>query len=1147
MKFIYLRLFYVCLALLCSQQISRAQVQCMLMEPPGGNTSTPLSSWCVYESGGEVSAAAGCKFFVRIYMHVVKDPVTQLPVYDQADVYGVVNRLQADFNPHGIYFVWDSILRPLDAQYYDNPSSLVMNTSNADGIDIYLLNEHTTPNPRGGGISCYKGDPYTALLVYGNFPFFTPYTSLSLSPMVSHEMGHVLGLLHTDNCAAVNEHPEGQPGDGDYVSDTPPDENYNFDVDPATCTAAGTGDPTNIMANTHPGCMLHFTVGQGARMRYFLATENTLQNVIVKPSSSLVSSAVTWNSPVHLMEDLRIASGAALTITSEVFIAEGVKIIVDPGARLMINGGHLTNQCKGRWKGIEVRGNNSLSQNLVEGMYLQGYVQVTNHALIEQMEKGIYTETEGSADGYGGIIQAQNSTFRNNRVAVDLKNYILYVNGAPQANKSFFKDCIFENTAAYGDVDDFDCFISLHQVYTVSVTSCRFANNGYIPVTDTDRIGIGIRAVDAKFNATARCTSSPLPGEACSAADMVPSVFENLNAGVAVYRVSENFDYRVDQCQFRRCNTAVYNNAVNNALITRNTIFIGENASTGIVKAGIVLYTGTNYKVEENHIISLGESVFHETGIVVYNTGTQTNRIYKNTFEGLDVANTAVLVNKNPALESVGLSYECNVHLSSVKHDIYVAGDENMTIEGIGCNQGFSSKAAGNVFSHSGHNAESDVKNDADQQFQYYYSGSTVSPYYPAYVTSGMVKQNSGTENACPTGFYGASLGTGNAFSMQMTITEKEEQVELFAIASSLLSATLKSYDSLVDNGNTSGLIFTVNTTPIASIVVSQLLSISPFVSERIILAMADRPDRYSNNDLYTVLYANPELNRNSALLNFLATKPGPMMKTQIDNLRARALVSSVRSTYLDAISQYAIQRDRAAQRMLFHLLSDTSAFDRTTWRNWLKKMDNLEAVIQLADDYCATGQTDSAEIVKTDWQARYVQNPGMEDQGIVLDDLYDFLSNDGLDTIPLNQLDSTRLSTVKGLAVAGHGIGSVRARGILALYGEFYMPPIPIPGGAAAKTVVSGIPEKTEGEYVHLYPNPARADVTVEWDVEPDTGKLLFEVWDAMGKFIMNAEWQGETGAQKLDISSLAAGVYYWSITKAGEAWEHGKLMIIR
>lgn len=1144
MKFIYLRLLYGFLALLCSYQISRSQVQCMLMEPPGGNIDPPLSSWCIYEDAGEVYAAAGCKFFVRIYMHVVKDPVTQLPVYDQADIQGVVDRLQTDFNPHGIYFVWDNILRPLDAQHYDNPSSLVMNTSSANGIDIYLLNEHTMPYAKGGGIACYKGNPYTALLVYGNFPYFYPNTSLALSPMVSHEMGHVLGLLHTDNCATTNDHPEGQPGDGDYVSDTPPDENYSFDVDPVTCaTAVGAGDPTNIMANTHPNCMIHFTVGQGARMRYFLATENTLQGVIVKPASSLVSSAVTWNTPVHLAEDLRITSGATLTITSEVFIAEGVKIIVDAGARLVINGGRLTSQCMGRWKGIEVRGDNKSSQNMVEGGYLQGYVQIINNALIEQMEKGIYTENSLTADGYGGIVQAQNSVFRNNRIAVDLKNYIRYVGDVPQANKSFFKDCIFENTSLYGDLHNFDCFINLHHVYAVSITSCRFANNGY----EADHIGTGIRAVDAKFSVTARCASSPSPGEACSSVNVIPSVFENLNAGVAAYRVSENFDYRVDQCHFRRCNTAVYNNAVNNALITRNSIFIGANASTSSVKTGIMLYTGTNFKVEENMIISLGESVYHETGIVVYNTGTQTNRIYKNTFEGLDVANTAVLVNKNPAMGSAGLSYECNVHLSSVKHDIYVAGDESMTIEGIGCNQGSSSKAAGNVFSHSGNNAESDVKNDADLQFQYYYSGSTTSSYYPAYVTSGMVKQTSGTENSCPTSFYGASLGTGSAFSMQMNSAEKAEQNNLFSSASSSLATVLYSYDSLVDRGNTSGLVFTVNTALTSSAVVTDLLTISPFVSERVIRAMADRPVLYTNADIYTVLYANPELNRNEALLDFLATKPGPMTLTQINNLRSRALVSSVRSTYLDAISQYVIQRDRSAQRMLFHFLSDTSGFDRTTWRNWLRKMDNLEAAVQLTDDYCVTGQMDSAEIVKTGWQARYAQNPGMEDQGIVLDDLYDFLSNDGLDTIPLNQLDSVRLSTVRGLAVAGHGIGSVRARGILALYGEFYMPPIPIPGGGAAKIAVPGIPEEKETEYIHLYPNPARADVMAEWNVTPETGPLLFEIWDAMGKFIMNAEWQGETGNQKLDISSLAPGVYYWSVTKSGEAWEHGKLMIIR
>lgn len=261
----------------------------------------PVTSWCVIEEEGMVYATSGCKFFVRLYTHVVENDTTYQMVYNSSTVKAIVDSLQADYNQHGIYFIWDSTLYSLDYMYYDNPTVSVFGIDgHSDGIDLYIFNEHLSPNPAGGGAANYKGINGAYALVAGNYPFAPPYAPIPTSKVVSHEIGHIFGLLHTDNCNVVSPPPAQNPEDstncatnGDYVCDTPPDMNYDFDVDSNCTSPISTGDMTNIMANTPPQCMTHFTDGQGGRMRYHLATLANLWNALVKPSSYYISSNTT--------------------------------------------------------------------------------------------------------------------------------------------------------------------------------------------------------------------------------------------------------------------------------------------------------------------------------------------------------------------------------------------------------------------------------------------------------------------------------------------------------------------------------------------------------------------------------------------------------------------------------------------------------------------------------------------------------------------------------------------------------------------------------------------------------------------------------------------------------------------------------------
>jgi len=139
--------------------------------------------------------------------------------------------------------------------------------------------------------------------------------------ILSHEVGHVLGLFHTyhgtfgNGTASICENDDGfgNPShnvecvgqanalnSGDYVFDTLADSGLNndilADIDDCIITAAdtfdhcGSGllyanpDPTNIMKPTNSpisiDCFNHFTNGQKNRMKFFISSQSHLQSLL---------------------------------------------------------------------------------------------------------------------------------------------------------------------------------------------------------------------------------------------------------------------------------------------------------------------------------------------------------------------------------------------------------------------------------------------------------------------------------------------------------------------------------------------------------------------------------------------------------------------------------------------------------------------------------------------------------------------------------------------------------------------------------------------------------------------------------------------------------------------------------------------------
>lgn len=418
------------------------------------------------------------------------------------DVFTSYNILVNDFSPYQINFNWDGCIKYIndDDLYYEDgreidllwlpnyttASNGTVQVSYEDGISVFLFpDDHTLQGTSGGGFAIG-----TRMLVSGTLEGIQS----ALSSVLSHEMGHIFGLLHTHyGCEANNwdltTDPESWSLYGDMISDTPPDPGIFFNVD-ENCQWTGEYEmgceipepitnynpsTDNYMAYVPPTCMTNFTNGQKLRMYSFitilpaLISRNSglnpqpMNQCACEPEDIIINEDRTITSDLYLTGDLKILAGANLIIQNcSVFFNSGKGIKLYENAKLTIDGGHIT-ACEGElWAGIQVAGGNTdydvkiMNQSIIEN---------TSAAAVSMFAPYNYPQITQ----YGnGILHAENSTFINTRrmaefMAWTQSNNSSYINNCTQiggkwgvtnwnCNDIKIDNCTFTDITHYGIV-----------------------------------------------------------------------------------------------------------------------------------------------------------------------------------------------------------------------------------------------------------------------------------------------------------------------------------------------------------------------------------------------------------------------------------------------------------------------------------------------------------------------------------------------------------------------------------------------------------------------------------------------------------------------------------------------------------------------
>lgn len=133
-------------------------------------------------------------------------------------------------------------------------------------------------------------------------------------------------------------------------------------------------------------------------------------------------------------EDIIIPSGTTVTIdgASTLRMAPDRRIIVERGAKLIVDGGTITSGCNNnkKWKGIYVLGNKNLPQPTDPAAPLtaneSGVLWVKTGGTIENARNAVYTKHPDQpwvSDYWGGLVVAEVAFFVNNRRAVEFMQY----------------------------------------------------------------------------------------------------------------------------------------------------------------------------------------------------------------------------------------------------------------------------------------------------------------------------------------------------------------------------------------------------------------------------------------------------------------------------------------------------------------------------------------------------------------------------------------------------------------------------------------------------------------------------------------------------------------------------------------------------
>lgn len=886
----------------------------------------------------------------------------------------------------------------------------------------------------------------------------------------------------------------------------------------------------------------------------------------------IINTNETWNASRDTYQDVLVKTGATLTIQGtrnadnsnsvEIRIPKDKRIIVEAGAKLIIDGATLTNHCD-MWQGIEVYGQKNEDQDDIN----QGRLILKNGAIIENARKGIST-AKSKTNGFeslstGGIIECENSLFINNLVDIEVLPYhrIASKPSEEKINKSYISRCTFETNNKYLFAEENPIHIYLWEVNGVKIVGSYFVDN-----RDNASGSIGIKSINAGFYVNEYCSGISLPVASAFTCAGIRNVFEKLAYGIQAYGLSNpKYSVNISNTSFNSCSRSVYLNGINNASIFLSNFNITRNSASPLTsinakRYGIYLDMCKSYKVENNSLmgdvdIESGNpenlSGSNSFGMVLRNMHGENVEVKSNVFNKLSVGIEAIGRNRGQSFDK-GLQIRCN-NFENTQYDIVVVNDPEVPVAsnvcGIAKSQGYPipnepNRLAGNLFANaSPYLIKNFVNNGAVVEYYHHStnSNSRVSPIRINNKAKIILRDQQisySNTSSCPSSFTSALT----ASQLRTFVITQQENLE----------ENRSALAAMIDGGDTEQFLLSLDLSDANTMYTNYflLMNVAPYLSREVIFKVLEDGLPFTNAMIRNVLVACPQSAKDDEVQRRLDERSNALPKYMREQI----------NTGLIEVSDLEIEEREIGT----YLSGISSSINENMWRATQDTLNHTNYVIEIfneSDDYIHKLQlVEWLEADQRESEAENliheIENHLQAEEEIQSVSIYRDLRNFKNEYLVGNVEAKKAIKEHSNFLINYLQFADVnvsQAMALLALTNDLeYREPLIIPSADLNRITK---PKITQTELkldpsessLELSPNPATEWFVAKYKILEKSSNLMMIISDNSGKELLKQELKHPIDEIIVNCSSYPSGTYVVSIKGRGLKAMSQKIIITR
>lgn len=884
---------------------------------------------------------------------------------------------------------------------------------------------------------------------------------------------------------------------------------------------------SELKINYCRGKLLASTFGRGI---YETDIDFDSQNI-----TQTISTDITTNQNINFKGNMKITNGATVTINNATIeMAVGSSIHIDKGATLILDNTTITRACETFWDGIFVYGTandyggTTQSQPANQSIGEAGRLILRN-STVEYAKNGVRLRNPYNWAEVGGVVQATNTFFKNNKRAVEFIAYENHdpITGAVVDNLSYFEECEF----IYDDmsVDAGQSFVTLWKVRGIEFKGCKFEDK----VSSSPRT-LGVSALNAGIRF--KNINNPFTGTT------VVNTFKNLKSAVVITAESPNMRrISVSEAEFYGCEYPITVDGMDNVTITKNSIRSGLKWDTEI---GIRLLACTGFHVEENTILKPNPiSKNLRIGIGAAYTGGDANMLYRNNITDAQWAILGNGANYDLNRPNEGLTFRCN-RFSTETMDVASLGSQPSDGFAKIIGTAFDNRLAFNTFTpNPTPNSSSQIFNFATNNMIYTTRANDANNVYlPTEVLPGKVAVylSFPGPNVC-----NALLKMSPATASEGDLSEAKQE---FVQAKREFSRASTEYLNEVDGGNTAALLLQIQRANSSNqrTLKDQLMANSP-LSTRVMYELIS-VNVLSNDLLFEVLSSNAHVAREENLISMLETKTPAMHRHMIDDIKNRLDNRALIVQLQEKMSSY-LRTARAQQLDIISYYQQDTITPPDSLLEWQNKWNNYEERRwRIGNEY----DRGNYQVALANYQDIEKDLTLTHAETIEYRNVKDYLSTYNLilesqTTSGFSEINTHLNSLAPFLSIQNKAGRYARNMGYLLQDQLYEQDPITVPStNGKQKRIINSKLDQTQLRTLKVYPNPASDHLSIDWsEQESIDGIKQLNIFDASGRLVKEVVLNQEN--QQIKLNDLKAGQYLFGLFVEEKQYNSGSFTIVR